>query len=229
MAALIGLFVGALAGNLLWHDWGAALGGIAGFFAGVRFAAWRTRRPPGRSANAQRCRRRRPAPRRPDAGASGRRARWRGASWNWSGAWRASSAALADAAPSLRQRGRGSRRRSRNDPRPPRPRRAARHPRASLPVPADAAHRCGERAAPRDARRRNPRRDRRRQPCDAVRRRRSAGSGCGAWFTGGNALTRIGVVVLFFGVAFLLRYFAEHFTMPIELRLAAVAARRDSR
>jgi len=27
-----------------------------------------------------------------------------------------------------------------------------------------------------------------------------------AWFTGGNALTRIGVVVLFFGVAFLLRY-----------------------
>ena len=45
-----------------------------------------------------------------------------------------------------------------------------------------------------------------------------------AWFTGGNALTRIGVVVLFFGVAFLLRYFAEHFTVPIEWRLAAVAA-----
>ena len=44
-----------------------------------------------------------------------------------------------------------------------------------------------------------------------------------AWFTGGNALTRIGVVVLFFGVAFLLKYFAEHFTVPIELRLAAVA------
>ena len=44
-----------------------------------------------------------------------------------------------------------------------------------------------------------------------------------AWFTGGNALTRIGVVVLFFGVAFLLRYFAEHFTIPIELRLAGVA------
>ncbi len=32
------------------------------------------------------------------------------------------------------------------------------------------------------------------------------------------------MVVLFFGVAFLLRYFAEHFTVPIELRLAAVAA-----
>ena len=46
-----------------------------------------------------------------------------------------------------------------------------------------------------------------------------------AWFTGGNALTRIGVVVLFFGVAFLLRYFAEHFTVPIEARLAGVARR----
>jgi uncharacterized membrane protein len=42
-----------------------------------------------------------------------------------------------------------------------------------------------------------------------------------AWFTGGNTLTRIGVVVLFFGVAFLLRYFAEHFTIPIEARLGA--------
>ena len=41
---------------------------------------------------------------------------------------------------------------------------------------------------------------------------------------GGNAMTRIGVVVLFFGIAFLLRYFAEHFTLPIEFRLAAVAA-----
>ncbi len=44
-----------------------------------------------------------------------------------------------------------------------------------------------------------------------------------AWFTGGTAMTRIGVVVLFFGVAFLLRYFAEHFTVPIEARLAGVA------
>ena len=50
MAALIGLFLGALAGNLVWHEWGAALGGIAGFFAGVRFSAWRGRAAPGRSA-----------------------------------------------------------------------------------------------------------------------------------------------------------------------------------
>jgi len=45
-----------------------------------------------------------------------------------------------------------------------------------------------------------------------------------AWLTGGNALTRIGVVIVFFGVAFLLKYFAEHFTVPLELRLAAIAA-----
>jgi len=44
-----------------------------------------------------------------------------------------------------------------------------------------------------------------------------------AWFTGGNALTRIGVVILFFGVAFLLRYLAEIVTVPIEWRLVGVA------
>ncbi len=43
-----------------------------------------------------------------------------------------------------------------------------------------------------------------------------------AWLTGGNALTRIGVVVLFFGVAFLLRYLAEIVTIPIEWRLIGV-------
>src|SRR5262245_20946900 len=44
MAALIGLFLGALLGHLLWQDWGAALGGIAGFFAGVKFSAMRRAR-----------------------------------------------------------------------------------------------------------------------------------------------------------------------------------------
>jgi uncharacterized membrane protein len=43
------------------------------------------------------------------------------------------------------------------------------------------------------------------------------------FFTGGNAMVRIGVVVLFFGVAFLLRYMAEHSHVPIELRLMGVA------
>ena len=44
-----------------------------------------------------------------------------------------------------------------------------------------------------------------------------------AWFTGGNVLSRIGVIVLFFGVAFLLRELAKFVTVPIEWRLVAVA------
>jgi uncharacterized membrane protein len=43
------------------------------------------------------------------------------------------------------------------------------------------------------------------------------------WFTGGNAMVRVGVVVVFFGIAFLLSYFAEHFTLPIEVKFAGVA------
>lgn len=43
------------------------------------------------------------------------------------------------------------------------------------------------------------------------------------FFTGGNTVVRVGVVVLFFGVAFLLKYAAEHAVFPIELRLAATA------
>jgi len=43
------------------------------------------------------------------------------------------------------------------------------------------------------------------------------------WFTGGNTLVRVGVVVLFFGIAFLLKYAYEHTHIPIELRLTAVA------
>ena len=44
------------------------------------------------------------------------------------------------------------------------------------------------------------------------------------WLTGGNTVVRVGVVVLFFGVAFLLKYASERFDLPIELRLAGVAA-----
>jgi uncharacterized membrane protein len=43
------------------------------------------------------------------------------------------------------------------------------------------------------------------------------------WLTGGNALVRVGVVVLFFGVAFLLKYAYEHTHVPIEVRLVGVA------
>ncbi|MFN3296298.1 DUF2339 domain-containing protein [Caldimonas sp.] len=44
-----------------------------------------------------------------------------------------------------------------------------------------------------------------------------------AWLRGGNTIVRVGVLILFLGVAFLLRYAAEHALLPIELRLAGVA------
>jgi len=43
------------------------------------------------------------------------------------------------------------------------------------------------------------------------------------WLFGGNTLVRVGIVLLFFGVAFLLKYAAERDLVPIELRLSAVA------
>jgi uncharacterized membrane protein len=44
-----------------------------------------------------------------------------------------------------------------------------------------------------------------------------------AWLLGGNTVARVGLLVLFVGVAFLLRYLAEHARIPVELRLAGVA------
>ncbi len=44
------------------------------------------------------------------------------------------------------------------------------------------------------------------------------------WMTGGNIMVRAGVVVLFFGVAFLLKFAADNALLPIEFRLAGVAA-----
>jgi len=44
------------------------------------------------------------------------------------------------------------------------------------------------------------------------------------WFSGGNTVVRVGVVILFFGIAFLLKYAYEHTRVPIELRLAGVLA-----
>jgi len=44
------------------------------------------------------------------------------------------------------------------------------------------------------------------------------------YFTGGNVIVRVGVIVLFFGVAFLLKYSAERNIVPIEMRLLGVVA-----
>jgi len=44
-----------------------------------------------------------------------------------------------------------------------------------------------------------------------------------AWLTGGNTIARVGLVILFIGLAFLLKYAVEHSLVPPELRVAAVA------
>ncbi len=43
------------------------------------------------------------------------------------------------------------------------------------------------------------------------------------YFTGGNLLVRVGIIILFFGVAFLFKYAVDHDKVPIELRLIGVA------
>src|SRR5688572_2294842 len=44
-----------------------------------------------------------------------------------------------------------------------------------------------------------------------------------AWFSGVNAIARVGLVILFFGLAFLLKYAAEAQMLPPELRVGGVA------
>ncbi|WP_298184896.1 DUF2339 domain-containing protein [uncultured Pseudomonas sp.] len=45
-----------------------------------------------------------------------------------------------------------------------------------------------------------------------------------SWLLGGNTVLRVGVVLLFLGLAFLLRYATEGVVVPVELRYASVAA-----
>lgn len=47
---------------------------------------------------------------------------------------------------------------------------------------------------------------------------------CRDWLLGGNTLVRIGILVLFFGLAFLARYAAEQALLPPALRLTGIAA-----
>ena len=42
------------------------------------------------------------------------------------------------------------------------------------------------------------------------------------WLLGGNTIVRVGLIILFIGLAFLARYAAQHSLFPIELRLAAI-------
>ena len=216
MWALLGLLAGALVGHALWREWGAIFGGLAGFLLGAALAGNRQRaayRKPDTAAVAA------PGAAVPPADAAlhlrlgelehrvavleralGQPARpephraGAGDVAEWPPA-----AASAAAAPSLAT--------ASGAPAPalsplPRSSAALHAGEPGMTARASMAPESGARAAP---------------PLPSPNR-------LWAWFTGGNALTRIGVVVLFFGVAFLLRYFAEHFTVPIELRLAGVAA-----
>jgi uncharacterized membrane protein len=45
-----------------------------------------------------------------------------------------------------------------------------------------------------------------------------------AWFMGGNTIVRVGLVILFVGLAFLIKYAADNQMLPPELRVAGVAA-----
>ena len=48
----------------------------------------------------------------------------------------------------------------------------------------------------------------------------SAWSQARAWISGGNPVVKVGLVVLFFGVSFLLKYASDHSLLPVELRMA---------
>lgn len=64
-----------------------------------------------------------------------------------------------------------------------------------------------------------------RRAADEIEAGQPAGARQGAlarWLFGGNTVVRVGVVVLFFGVAFLLRYTYERVAVPIEIRLMGV-------
>jgi uncharacterized membrane protein len=218
MWALVGLVVGAAAGRFVGHEWGAVLGGLAGFFIGAVFAGGSERKHFRKPAGA-------------------------------AGAWTPPPpTALADRVAALERRvaelERGI------VPVPTTVALPAAGSAAVAPAIAAATAAAAEQSlaatAPTDAAAPAfaPAADGTLQPLAVPPAVRGAEAGAQAaapdaptaapppsspnalwaWFTGGNALTRIGVVVLFIGVAFLLKYFAEHFTVPLELRLAGVAA-----
>ena len=209
MAALIGLFVGAFVGHLLWRDWGAALGGVAGFIIGAKLAKLRA----GASGPAARAT---PSstPARRDASES-------------AGGERALLLRIAELERRVAQLEQARTVAGAAAPLAPSESGAVPAPGAFIPTEQRVAaaadsHAKALAAAPAVA-------EPEREPVPAGPPLRAPPiapkpNPVWTWFTGGNALTRIGVIVLFFGVAFLLRYFAEHFSFPVELRLAAVAA-----
>jgi len=234
MAALIGLVIGGVLGHALWGDWGTIAGGLIGFFAGVAVASNRARaayRKPDTAAASSIV-----APPPPDAALASRVAQLEARIAQLEGALSGAgivvpaTAALrdrifapsADTIPPFATPSIGARPSPAEVPTAamtaaeatatpsldtltPTAATTAAEASSALDTAAAASAPAATISAPPPAEPRSPNR-------------------LWAWFTGGNALTRIGVVVLFFGIAFLLRYFAEHFTVPLELRLLGVAA-----
>ncbi len=89
---------------------------------------------------------------------------------------------------------------------------------APVPVPA-ALHASETPAAPAPAPSAPPTPPKPREPDFVERAFRAARD----WLLGGNTVVRVGIVVLFFGVAFLLKYAADNNMLPIEFRLAGTA------
>jgi len=226
MAALIGLFVGALVGASLWHEWGAAVGGIAGFFAGAKLASMRRAKSATAAATGHVPATRNevppfaPAGRAADANAELVRRivelERRVATLERA----ASDAGLPIAGGSAPGPATSAVTVPETIAVPPL---AAPEPRSPhIPVDApldDAGTQPVSVAPPAFVAPPPPARDKGRILPPSPRT-----SALWGWLIGGNALTRIGVVIVFFGVAFLLKYFAERFTVSIELRLAGVAA-----
>ena len=234
MAALIGLFIGAFVGHWLWHDWGAALGGIAGFFLGARVAVSRAKisiRATG-SAKVPAPAVTNPEPMPVAAGGADpvlftriqaleRRIEVLEAQVKVAySVIPPLPADTVDAASVIEPPSPGElpERIPGESPSAGNVAAAGALEPAHPVMPALEPGASGARVAASSA---APHQPTRTTPLPQVPARINP---LWAWFTGGNALTRIGVVILFFGVGFLLKYFAQHFTLSIEWRLAAVAA-----
>ncbi|EDT05804.1 membrane protein-like protein [Burkholderia ambifaria IOP40-10] len=90
---------------------------------------------------------------------------------------------------------------------------------AAAPAPATAAPAAGNPTANTPATPARPAPSAPREPGIAERAFRAARD----WLLGGNTVVRVGIIVLFFGVAFLLKYAADNSMLPIEFRLAGTA------
>jgi uncharacterized membrane protein len=94
----------------------------------------------------------------------------------------------------------------------------------AAPAPPPQPHAASTPTAPADGGKSAPRPVRRLDPVPEASLLDTAVEKIKAWVLGGNPVTRIGLLVLFCGIAFLLKYAAARNMLPIELRLVGVSA-----